>query len=166
VSRVPMIFRGPDITPARRIEQPVSLIDLVPTCLRELGVPIPENLDGLALQPLLRNGEPFPARRLYFEADLDGSMAGSMIKGQDRGIRDERYKLFYNMRTEKLRLYDLREDPGELKDVKDAHPGLVQELLEDLRSFLLAGRDVPARPMSEEDLERLRELGYAGGKDD
>ena len=44
--------------------------------------------------------------------------------------------------------------------------GLVQEFLEDLRGFLEAGRDVPARAMTDEDLERLRELGYAGGKDD
>jgi len=164
LARVPLLFRGPDIPAGRVVDTPVGLIDLVPTCLRELGLPAPQDLDGIALQPLWSDGA-FPARRLYFEADLDGSMAGSMIKGQDRGIRDERFKLHYNARTKEVELYDLRLDPEERTDVKTDHPGLVRELMEDLQGFLEAGRDVPARAMSEEDLERLRELGYAGGED-
>ena len=165
LARVPFLIRGPDVPAGRVVDTPVGLIDLVPTCLRELGLPAPDDLDGIALQPLWRDG-PFPARRLYFEADLDGSMAGSMIKGQDRGIRDERFKLHYNVRTKEVELFDLRLDPGEREDVKADHPDLVRELLEDLRGFLEASRDVPARALTEEDLERLRELGYAGGEDD
>lgn len=162
VARVPFILRGPGIEAGRRIETPVSLVDLVPTCLGELGFPIPKNLDGLNLRPLLRGTGELPRRRIYFEADLDGSLAGSMIKGKDRAVRNGRFKLHFNERTDEVRLYDLKNDPGETRDVSTEHPGLTQELLEDLRGFLAAGRDVPARTLTEDDLERLRELGYAG----
>jgi uncharacterized protein YihD (DUF1040 family) len=110
----------------------------------------------------LRGTGELPRRRIYFEADLDGSLAGSMIKGKDRAVRNERFKLHFNERTDEVRLYDLKNDPGETRDVSAEHPGLTQELLEDLRGFLAAGRDVPARTLTEDDLERLRELGYAG----
>ena len=162
VARVPLILRGPGIEAGRRVETPVSLVDLVPTCLRELGLPVPPDLDGLELQPLLRGSGSLPERRLYFEADLDGSMAGRMVKGKDRAIRAGRYKLHLDTKSGEVRLYDLRVDPGETRDVQADHPGLVQELREDLEAFLAAGRDVPARPLSDEDLEHLRELGYAG----
>lgn len=162
--RVPLIVVGPGVPPGLRIDVPVSLVDVMPTCLDMLGVEVPARLDGLPLRPVWRNPTGAPRRRIYFEADLDRPDAKRrvMVKGHDRAIRDGRYKLHYAEETEEVRLFDLQNDPTEQVDIQDAHPELVRVLLDDLQAFLAAGRDVPARELTEEDLDRLRELGYAG----
>lgn len=65
--RVPLVFVGPGIAPARHAE-PVSLIDVLPTLLELAGVPAPPALDGRSLVPALRGGGLPPERTLFAEA--------------------------------------------------------------------------------------------------
>jgi arylsulfatase A-like enzyme len=60
------------------------------------------------------------------------------------------------------RLYDLRADPGETRDVAATTPDVLASLRAHLESILAeeAGRS-PDAPLSPEELERLRALGYA-----
>jgi len=51
--RIPLLVRGPGIAP-RALEEPVSLVDLMPTLLELVGVPGPAGLDGRSLAALLR----------------------------------------------------------------------------------------------------------------
>ncbi|MCA9072976.1 MAG: sulfatase-like hydrolase/transferase, partial [Planctomycetaceae bacterium] len=55
-TRVPLIIAGPNIAkPGTRTSQPVGLIDLYPTLCELCGIPIPEQLDGTSLCPLVRD---------------------------------------------------------------------------------------------------------------
>lgn len=54
--RVPLIIRVPSIPRGHPITQRVGLVDLCPTVLDLLGVPLPRNLDGRSLAPLLTPG--------------------------------------------------------------------------------------------------------------
>ncbi len=54
--RVPLIFSGPGIEQGKRDAGAVSLVDLVPTALALLGLPVPGGLDGRDLSGRLRPG--------------------------------------------------------------------------------------------------------------
>ncbi|MCB0064168.1 MAG: sulfatase-like hydrolase/transferase [Caldilineaceae bacterium] len=53
VSRVPLLMRVPGLA-ARRVEQIVEAVDVVPTLLDCTGIPTPPHLQGESLYPLLR----------------------------------------------------------------------------------------------------------------
>jgi len=51
---VPLLMSGPGITPGhRRVDAPVSLMDVFPTVCVLSGLSVPDGLDGVSLQPLL-----------------------------------------------------------------------------------------------------------------
>jgi hypothetical protein len=67
--RVPLLFWGPGRIPeARRHAAPVSLIDVAPTIVDLVGLPVPEDLDGISLKGVLLDGEELEPRSLISEA--------------------------------------------------------------------------------------------------
>lgn len=87
-TRVPLIFVWPrGIQGGRRIEQDVSMIDVLPTILDLAGLPAPDVLQGRSLAPVLRGGslEPRPVVLDEFRVDeASGQMIGNieMIDGR------------------------------------------------------------------------------------
>lgn len=51
--RVPLFFRGPGIQEGVVLPQSTINVDLAPTILDLAGVPVPKNMDGISLKPLL-----------------------------------------------------------------------------------------------------------------
>ncbi len=105
---IPFMLRLPGQTAPRRVAQPVSNIDLVPTLLDIAGIAPARDLDGLSLLPLLR-GEPQPERA----ADVLCMFNGHHILYQSRMVTDGALKYIFNP-TDRDELYDLRADPWEL----------------------------------------------------
>ena len=64
IAHVPMILRAPSLAPDRRSEV-VSHVDLLPTLLDLAGLPVPEDVSGVALGPVLRDGAAMPDRFVY-----------------------------------------------------------------------------------------------------
>jgi arylsulfatase A-like enzyme len=60
---VPLVFYTPsgDLTRGVVIDRPVRLLDLMPTLLDYVGLPVPEGLRGVSLAPLLRGGGEDPS---------------------------------------------------------------------------------------------------------
>ena len=59
------------------------------------------------------------------------------------------------------RLYDLKADPEETRDVAAAHPNVVRRLRKALDEVMRESRgSAPERELSEEEKARLRALGY------
>ncbi|XP_075449400.1 arylsulfatase K isoform X2 [Ascaphus truei] len=52
-SHIPLLIMGPKIKPRQQIANIVSLVDLYPTMLDIAGVPIPHNISGFSLMPIL-----------------------------------------------------------------------------------------------------------------
>jgi arylsulfatase A-like enzyme len=94
VLRVPLLVRGPGF-PAQRSPARVSLLDIMPTCLRAAGVEMPP-VDGRDLRV---------SDRRHIITEAEGFMT----------IQDERYKYIQSREAEGVRceLYDLEEDPHE-----------------------------------------------------
>jgi len=131
---------------------------VLPTTLALAGLPLPEAADGEDLRPLL-GGAAAPRllrRHLFAEADHNNAQPDML-----RSLRQGRLKLHLDRSTGALRLYDLADDPGELRDVAHVRADAVGPLRERLQSFLrIQPRATPAVELAPEELEKLRALGY------
>jgi len=55
-ARVPLVVRGPGFDDGGVVEEPVSLVDVVPTLVDAAGIDVPEAADGRSLRPLVEDG--------------------------------------------------------------------------------------------------------------
>jgi len=161
--RVPLILAGPGVPHGSVVSTPVGLVDLMPTVLGLLGLPAPGGLDGIDLAPSW-NGAPLPARALFGEADHNNVVAGQPVVDIKRMARLGTDKLHLDRLTGDVQLFDLAHDPGEQEDLARAQPERAARLRTVLEHFLegaVAGQTSGAE-LTPENLELLRELGYAG----
>jgi choline-sulfatase len=152
--RVPLIVTGPNLPAGRTIADPVALIDIAPTTLRQLGVPA-FDADGVDLQPVM-TGTPLPARELYAESFaplLD--FAWSPLQA----IRAGRWKYIDAPHPE---LYDVTADPGETRNLSDREPQRSADL--HARVAAHSGGGLQSTDTIDPDARaRLQALGYAAG---
>ncbi|HEY7696880.1 MAG TPA: sulfatase [Vicinamibacteria bacterium] len=157
VLRVPLLIRGPGVPAGRRVPTPVSLIDVVPTLLTLAGIGTPEGLDGLDLAPLWsEGGGRLEERYLFSEADHN-----NVEHDITRSVRYRGFKLHYNRLSRERRLYDLARDPEERKDISSGEGKAMAALSQRLDRFMAMEKvEAPVRALSEEEIEKLRSLGY------
>jgi arylsulfatase A-like enzyme len=143
--RVPLVVAGPGIR--QGTEERMALnIDLAPTFLELAGAPIPDDMDGRTLGPLLRQ-EPTTWRSDFFAQYLSGGSANGvgaetppshayLVAATEipswRAVRNEQYILIeWNEDTDTMtrreyELYDLRLDPYQLRNVLATPAGQLQ----------------------------------------
>ena len=157
VVRVPLILRGPGVPAGRRLPGPASLVDVVPTALSLLGLPVPDGLDGVDLSRHFEAGIPRD-RSVFSEADQRNQRTDSL-----RAVRRGDWKLVLDRFTGRLALYDLAGDPGERVDVSAAQPERVRELRAEIEAFMAqppVGKPPVVAEFDAEEIEALRALGY------
>jgi hypothetical protein len=123
-THVPMIIHLPGVPP-RSIKDYVSTIDLGPTMLNAVGLDYPRECAGVSLVPLMR-GQPFIHPPVYGEQttqevspfvrpdqSVDPEQKKYMIITQDG------FKLIYNRDWYSFELYDLKNDPSEVRNLYD-----------------------------------------------
>jgi N-sulfoglucosamine sulfohydrolase len=96
--RTPLIVRWPGVTaPGTVRPELVSQIDVLPTVLDAAGVPTPASVTGRSLEPLLGGADVSDWRQyLFTEWNVTWGPDESLCYPQ-RTVRDNRYKLIYNM---------------------------------------------------------------------
>ena len=104
-SRVQMVFSGSKI-PKGESDALVYLYDIYPTLCGLTGLPVPEGVEGKSLSGII-NGKEDTVREYLFTAYMD----------DQRAIRDDRWKLFYRPKSDRVAFYDLKNDPHELNDL-------------------------------------------------
>ena len=117
--RMPLLVRWPAVVkPGISVSQLTQNIDFAPTFLEAAGVPIPPEIQGVSLVPLLK-GETPPWRDALYYHYYDGPGEHGVAKHY--GIRTERHKLirYYADADNTWELFDLEKDPNELKSVYD-----------------------------------------------
>ena len=111
-TRVPLIILDPRVTPERRaqtVEQFVLNVDLAPTLLELAGVPVPSDMQGRSLHPLL-DGESAAWR----EEVVTEHLWKLPSIPRTEALRTRRWKYIrYLDHPEFEELYDLEEDPRE-----------------------------------------------------
>lgn len=132
--RVPLILSWPArLKQGLRSEALVQLTDLVPTLLEINGLPVPEDMQGKSLVPILTGGgDPHRHRdvvRSVYYCVLQGPQSRATM------IRTRRHKLVVYHGHGLGELFDMQEDPGEFTNLWDDpnHGDLRFELL--TRSF-------------------------------
>jgi len=163
--RVPLLVKPPGPPAPRRVDEPASLIDVAPTILGRAGLDPPPEMEGedlLRLAGAAGGGPGARTRDLYCESLTPTKIGCSPLLGLVRG--STKYIL-----TTDPELYDLARDPGEEDDLAGRKHRLAGEMEETLESLLAeaaefgGGEDGPGAA-SDEERERLRSLGYIGGR--
>lgn len=159
VLRVPLLIAGPGVEPGVEpgtVDEPAGLIDLYPTLFELLGIEVPEELTGRAL---VGAGETDPEEPAVVVA-TSGS-AWKLVTGRWSYILSEKYA--------REELYDLKEDPGETRDLLAENPEVAGDLRRRLAHEIRSGRrhvyleeipEIEQVGMSEDVEETLRSLGY------
>ncbi len=115
------------------IDELVQNIDYAPTFLELAGVPVPDDMHGISLLPLLKGEHPAHWRQSlyyhYYEYPAEHSVK------RHYGVRTNRYKLihFYND-IDEWELYDLQADPTEMNNLygQTEYASVVEELRTEL----------------------------------
>jgi arylsulfatase A-like enzyme len=139
--RIPMIIRWPGhIDSGRQVTDLVEMVDVMPTVLHLMDLPVPPELQGMDLVPLLEKRTGARGRDIVFSEYLEN---------EEAMVRSARYKLNVctgrrlredGYRTAELwwlpgpyeRLYDMVADPEETIDLSEdrAHAAVKEDLLE------------------------------------
>jgi len=131
--RVPLMVRWPGITPAgATCTEPVILTDLFQTLLGAAGLPPATNAtDGVDLAPLLKN----PTAKLDREALFFHYPHYYATTTPVSAIRTRDWKLLEYFEDNHVELYDLRNDPGEQRDLAQQMPDKAAALRQRLQAW-------------------------------
>jgi tetratricopeptide (TPR) repeat protein len=155
--QVPLIIKLPASKGGgRRVAAPVQHVDLVPTILDLVGAPIPDAIRGRSLLPTLDGSSTLAETSIYSE-----SLSPRYHFGWSElyALTDGRYRLIRAPRDE---LYDLTQDPRELRSIVDERPQVRTAMRRALEGIIADAQvDAPVA-VSNEDREKLAALGYVG----
>lgn len=119
--RTPLIVKWPSVVkPGSTNAKIVSNVDFAETFLEAAGLPVPSDMQGKSLMPLLRGESPTDWRKSFYYHYYEFPGAHSVRKHY--GVVTDRYKLvrFYGDDVNYSELFDLKTDPQEMKSVHDA----------------------------------------------
>ncbi|TVP81588.1 MAG: hypothetical protein EA353_01425 [Puniceicoccaceae bacterium] len=126
--RVPATFTWTGTVPGGQVvDAPIIALDLMKTFANTGGAPAEalEGLDGIDFLPLLRDGTPIPEGHAHF-----WRMSGP--QGGGSAVREGDWKLHITDDSQRARLYNLRDDIGESRDLSRQNPELAARLMQRL----------------------------------
>jgi len=119
--RVPTIFNWPARLAPRVVNQPLHMVDIMPTALALAGAeanPADKPLDGVDIWSTLAEGNPSPRDDILVNVE---AFRGAIIKDNWKLVK-------IALLPGKTELFDLNADPGEKNDVAAQHPEIVRDL--------------------------------------
>jgi arylsulfatase A-like enzyme/Flp pilus assembly protein TadD len=158
--RVPLILSLPGPLPrGRRVSTPVRTIDLVPTILGLLDLPLPDELQGTSLLPLTSRRPPDLLLKSLSESVLPRENYGWSEMSALR-VGDWKYIL-----APHEELYDLRTDPEEKSNLASQRGGDAARMREEIHHLMqdAASSGAPMayrQELDETAREKLHSLGY------
>jgi len=158
-THVPLIVKLPNEQEAGKVvEEQARTTDILPTILELLGIPAPESLDGTSLKSALLGTEA-PSRTVLGETDYPLRFGWAPL----RSVRKDAFKFIEAPRPE---LYDLRSDPGEIRNAYVPWDSTVQKLRKELAKVSAKAAGKPsAAAVAPSTTDELRALGYLSTAD-
>lgn len=158
--QVPLIVKLPGSAQAgRRVAAPVQHIDLLPTIFELAGLPpdpAPATRRGRSLVPVLTAAGDVANTPIYAE-----SLSPNLHFGWSElyALSDGHYRYIRAPRDE---LYDLTQDPKELRSIANDQPRIRSGMRGVLDGMISAGGAAAASAISDQDRQKLAALGYTG----
>lgn len=176
LNHVVLLMRNPTLIPTpRRVEEPVQLIDVLPTVADLLGIKLNGIVEGQSLTPLLA-GKPF---------HREGTVMSSRFTHPNyrpNGVPENRtgtfarfdrdWKFLYRNHAKRaglkeVELYDRHVDRKNLHDVAPQHPDLIRRFRKELFTWIKNQKKIRTMlgsrgtsKMDQQTMDRLRSLGY------
>ncbi len=131
--KAPLLVVGPGIPAGKRIDTPVYVQDFMATALDWAGVAKPAHVEFQSLLPLIRGEREQQYELIY----------GAYEKKKQRMVRRGDYKLIHYPAIDKYLMFDVVNDPHELKDLAEAaeHAERLIELKADLLKIMTSMDD-------------------------
>lgn len=154
----PLILWGPGVPRGVRHADPVENIDLFPTLLELAGLPPLASLHGRSLLPALTGSDVAPknvfSRIREVHSVREGGSPWKLMRPTELGLAKGR----------EVRLYNVQEDPRELRNRAAGEPEVVARLSRLLDEWVLRHPTPTSigRKKSQGTLDDLHELGYGG----
>ena len=169
--RVPMGISGPGISAGLKIDAQIELLDVAPTFLGYAGIAQGKNMRGRNLIPYVKGQKPWPSHHMIYYETYPGAVRGEgsekladLKKPTWIGIKLDNLKVSYRLASSRWEMFNLKSDPGELKNLADP----VNKVFIDYSNHLLSwyksweNSAVIGRTdlLTQEDRKRLEALGY------
>ena len=168
------------LTTPRRVPDTVQLIDLMPTLIEMLGIQPKGIIQGQSLVPLLK-GQSLMRKVPVMSSKPRHPLAKptGFVPENRTGtfaIWDGPWKLLYRDQARlaglpEVELYDRRGDRGETTNVAAQNPDVVKKLRAEIDRWMKAQDQIKkllgpggTTTLDKQSIERLRSLGYLGGK--
>ena len=147
---MPLIIKWPGVTrPGSRNHDLVQNLDYASTFLEMAGAPVPADLQGRSLVPLLKGDTPADWRDAIYYHYYE--YPGFHMVARHRGVRTDRFKLIHFYQFDEWEFYDLEADPQELRSqyenpVYAAEVAALKKRLEELRVHYADDSDLAPMP--------------------
>jgi arylsulfatase A-like enzyme/Tfp pilus assembly protein PilF len=156
----PLIMRIPGEPAGRRVPTRVGTVDILPTVLDFLGIPVPAGVQGRSLRSVMRrSGPPQSDGTSYYAETLSPRLSYGW--GEQRVLFEGPLKYIHGPRQE---LYDLSADPQELRNLAAERPADKERMERVLASFLAKNASASIGDAVHEvdpaTRDRLAALGY------
>jgi arylsulfatase A-like enzyme len=143
--RVPLMIRYPKKVVAGSVSKElVTNCDYAPTILDYCGVPVPPDMQGRSLRPVLEGKAPADWRKSVYYHYYEFPQPHHVHPHY--GVRTDRYKLIHYYTVKEWELFDLEKDPREMRSVYD-HPQYAQvqaDLVKELQRLRTELKDTDA----------------------
>jgi arylsulfatase A-like enzyme len=175
-----LLMWNPKLLPsARRVADPVQLIDVMPTVLDLLGLCAPNLIQGQSLVPLARGqafrrrGPVMTSRFAHPGAEANGPVVEN--RTNSFGLIDSKWKLIYRDKAKesginRVELYDRASDRAEKNNLAAQRPREVERMMAETGQWIEAQKKIRAvlgrggkSTLDQQTIEQLRSLGYLGG---
>ena len=149
IIHIPLIIWWPKKIKHRVVDELVQQIDVMPTILDMLGLPIPEGVQGYSLLPSIQGNPANNLRPVFCETILGGYQSTKEMEDiKLRCVRTKEWKLIYtNTLTSnvsiggldegKYELYNFSSDPKEERNIFENHPEVAKELKKKLFHWIV-----------------------------
>ena len=143
--RVPFLLSGWKIKPKTNvISQQIRSVDIMPTLSELLSIPFHDGkVEGKSVLPLIQ-GTQMPESIAFIE---NAVRRNPTRPGHSIGLRTSEWKYYRSLNEPQkdISLFDLKNDPNEIKNVQESHPDVVknfEKILIDMRKNAITLDDV------------------------
>jgi arylsulfatase A-like enzyme len=139
--RTPLLIKWPGVTKGKMVSNSlVQNLDFAETLLEMAGLPIPADMQGKSMVPLLKGKQ---------KTDLHEALYYHFYENQEHkvakhiGVRTNRYKLIFFYENKEYELYDLQKDPKEMNNLYNdpAYKKISVNMLQKLKDTKAAYKD-------------------------